>query len=93
VNRDDVLELTLANTLCMSSVSQKNLQGNMKLRDFITLGDTIMKVNKAFTDGGKDEEDKVRAAVEREYVKSLSKLHRTKLLKETLDEEFAKVTG
>jgi hypothetical protein len=89
-----VLDLTLANTLRMSSVSQKNLQGNMKLRDFITLGDTIVKVKKAFTGGGKDhEEDKVRAAVEQEYVKSLSKLHRTKLLKEALDDEYEKVIG
>jgi hypothetical protein len=93
VDRDDALDMRLENFLRLSSVSQKNLQGGMTLADFAYLGDTMVKVNKAFTGGGKAQEDKVRHAVEKEYIKSITKLHRTKLLKEAVDDKFEKVTG
>ena len=65
----------------------------MTLGDFATVEATCVKVNKAFTGGGKAQEDKVRHAVEKEYIKSITKLHRTKLLKEAVDDKFEKVTG
>ena len=87
------MDLTLENSLHMSSVSQKNLLGHMTLDDFAYLGGTFVKLNTAFTGGGKEQEDKVCAAFAKEFTKALSKLYSSDLLQNEVDVNFERVTG
>ena len=87
------MDLTLENSLHMLSVSQKNLLGHMTLADFAYLGGTLVKLNTAFTGGGKEQEDKIRDAVEKEFTKALSKLYSSDLLQNEVDVNFERVTG